>query len=158
MIGCGCVQESNASGPVVAKPVPGGSIAGQAGYNFERATSGQRGADRARPGAGTRPRKTSLFLLAGAGFLGGPEGNSSAHRLLLDRGRSTAELARDLAGRSSRLGELLQGTQFTGAPGGAIVRRTLCHWSFSNRPRRAFCGSYPAMLTGARPTWCIDML
>jgi len=91
-------------------------------------------------GHGARREKQRLLLLAGAGFLGGPEGNSSAHGLLLDRSRGTAELARNLAGRSSRLGELLQITQFTGAPGGAVVRRTLCHYHSPIAHEGAFCG------------------
>src|SRR5439155_27213023 len=53
------------------------------------------------PGTG----KQTLFLLASGRFLGGPEGNTSAHGLLLDRSGSTAEFARDRARGSSRLRE-----------------------------------------------------
>ena len=91
-----------------------------------------------RPGTSGPARKKALFLLAGARFLGGPEGNSSAHGLLLDRSGSPAELAGDRARGSSRLGELFQGLQFTGAPGGAVIRGTLCHQSsLQSHPGRA---------------------
>ena len=68
------------------------------------------GAPETQPGTSDPARKKALFLLAGARFLGGPEGNSSAHGLLLNRGSSPAELAGDRARGSSRLGELFQGT------------------------------------------------
>jgi hypothetical protein len=69
----------------------------------------------------------ALFLLASSGFLRCAEGNSSPHCLLLNRSGRTAELFRDGARRGSRLGELFQCTQFTGAPACTIIRRTLCH-------------------------------
>jgi hypothetical protein len=80
---------------------------------------------------------TPLLLLSGARALRSPERNAGPHGLLLDRGGSSTELFRHGAGRSSRLGELFESTQLTGAPGGAVIRRTLCHYLSPIHPHRA---------------------
>src|SRR2546429_9039713 len=93
-------------------------------------------AARPQPGTSARHGKEALFRLATARLLGGAEGNSSAHGLLLDRSGSPAELTSNLARGSSRLGQLFQVTQFTGAPRGAVVRGTLCHQSSLQSPNQ----------------------
>src|SRR5581483_10356888 len=95
-----------------------------------------------------------LLLLAGAGSLGRTEGNPSPHGLLLNGGRGTPELLRDLAGRGSRFRERLQGLQLTGAPGCAIVRWTFRHYSILQKTPNCRVGteSYTVLWKKARPT------
>src|SRR5215469_6812501 len=95
-----------------------------------------------------------LLLLTSAGSLGRPEGNSSPHGLLLNGRRGTPELLRDLAGRSSRFRERLQGLQLTGAPGSAIVRGTFRHYSILQKTPNCRVGaeSYTLLRKKARPT------
>src|ERR1700730_7434037 len=98
-----------------------------------------------------RRGKTPLFLLAGAGFLGGPEGDSGAHGLLLDRSGGTAELARNGARGSSRLGGLFQSTQLTGAPGSTVIRGTLCHKSSLQSPIKGILRMIPGRFAPRAP-------
>jgi len=76
------------------------------------------------PLAGRRP---GLLLASRSGPLRRTEGDPGAHGLLLYRSRGTPKLPSDLTCRGSWLRERPERRQFTGAPGGAIVRWTSCH-------------------------------
>src|SRR4051794_24996106 len=86
-------------------------------------------ATRTRP-PGLSACRYGLLLLgsATASGRGCTERNAGAHGLLLNCGRRTTELLGGGLG-SARLRQLLQGTQFAGAPGRAVVGWTFGHQS-----------------------------
>ena len=86
------------------------------------------------PQGGSRGESASahvLFLASGPGALRCPERNPGAHCLLLYRGGGTPKLLRNLTGWRSCLRKPSESLQLTGAPGGAVVRWTSCHHSYS---------------------------
>ena len=80
------------------------------------------------PGLSAMPCGLLLLGSASASRRGSAERNAGTHRLLLNCGRRTTQL---LGGRlgGSRLGKLLQGTQFAGTPRCSVVGWTFGHQS-----------------------------
>src|SRR6202011_1336773 len=80
------------------------------------------------PGLSAMPCGLLLLGSASASRRRSTERNAGAHRLLLNCGRGTTQL---LGGRlgGSRLGKLLQSTQFAGAPRCSVVCWTFGHQS-----------------------------
>ncbi len=112
-------------------------------------------------GEGLAGRKSPDLLLAPCpGALRGSEGDPRAHRLLLYRSRGTPKLPGDLTRRCSRLRQRPERRQFTGAPGGAVIRWTSCHYSSpeKNTQRRGRAPDHtlnPRACEQRRPPLCV---